>query len=379
VAGVVSYTPAADYNGPDSFSYTMADDGTTNGVLDAKSDTATVSVTVTEVNDKPVLTAGADQTVDEGSTVTIAPTWTDVDGVSPYSVTVDWGDTSSTALPSSTSGDAITHVYADNKSGNAPYTVTIQVKDSGTTNGVLDRQTDSKALSVTVRNVAPVVAQPSASTTPSTGVTTLSATFTDVGTPDTFPSGGFTVTSGTGTPTFVPGTIVRSTGGGGGTMTATTRLPVGCYTMSVTASVTDDDAGTSSSPNRSYASTDVYAASFKEPIKDTERNIAKYGNVVPIKVQLNSSCSGQLISTPSLFITIADGNAADIDPDSTPVIVAESVSSADSGTQMRMSGGMYIYNFATKTLTQGKDYTIRIREGSSTGPIILRALFQPKK
>ena len=46
VAGVVSYTPNANYNGDDSFTYTVTDDGTTNGVLDAKSDTATVDVTV---------------------------------------------------------------------------------------------------------------------------------------------------------------------------------------------------------------------------------------------------------------------------------------------------------------------------------------------
>ncbi len=66
-------------------------------------------------------------------------------------------------------------------------------------------------------------------------------------------------------------------------------------------------------------------------------------------------------------------------PDATPVIVAESVSNADTGTQMRINGGGYIYNFTTKNLTQGQDYTIRIRVGSTTGPIILRALFQPKK
>src|SRR5437763_6832124 len=30
----VTYTPAANYNGPDSFSYTITDNGTTNGVSD---------------------------------------------------------------------------------------------------------------------------------------------------------------------------------------------------------------------------------------------------------------------------------------------------------------------------------------------------------
>ncbi len=52
---------------------------------------------------------------------------------------------------------------------------------------------------------------------------------------------------------------------------------------------------------------------------------------------------------------------------------------ADTGTQMRVNGGDYMYNFSTKTLTAGQDYTIRIRVGSPTGPIIQRALFQPKK
>ena len=49
----LTYTPAADYNGPDSFTYTITDNGTTNGANDFKTDTATVSITVTPVNDAP--------------------------------------------------------------------------------------------------------------------------------------------------------------------------------------------------------------------------------------------------------------------------------------------------------------------------------------
>jgi hypothetical protein len=162
-------------------------------------------------------------------------------------------------------------------------------------------------------------------------------------------------------------------------MTATTRLPVGCYTTKVTASVTDDDGGTGVSPEKTVLGTDVYMAAFKDPIRDNERNIAKYGNVVPIKVQLNSMCSGQIITAPVLHITIVEGNVSDDTVDDTPNLVAESVSNADTGTQMRISGGMYIYNFSTKQLTQGKDHTIRIREGTSTGTIILKAVFQAKK
>ena len=46
-AGVCTYTPAADYHGPDTFTYTISDG---NG----GTDTATVTVTVTPVNDAPV-------------------------------------------------------------------------------------------------------------------------------------------------------------------------------------------------------------------------------------------------------------------------------------------------------------------------------------
>jgi len=50
----VLFTPAANYNGPASFTYTVQDNGTTNGSADPKTSTATASFAVTPVNDSPV-------------------------------------------------------------------------------------------------------------------------------------------------------------------------------------------------------------------------------------------------------------------------------------------------------------------------------------
>ena len=51
----VTYTPDANYFGPDSFTYTIQDNGQSGSppANDFKSDTATVNVTVTPVNDPP--------------------------------------------------------------------------------------------------------------------------------------------------------------------------------------------------------------------------------------------------------------------------------------------------------------------------------------
>src|SRR5207302_1900217 len=71
-APTVTYTPAANYNGPDSFTF-KANDGTLN------SNVATVTLTVTPVNDAPVATAQS-VTTNQDTAKAITLTATDVDG-----------------------------------------------------------------------------------------------------------------------------------------------------------------------------------------------------------------------------------------------------------------------------------------------------------
>jgi hypothetical protein len=117
-------------------------------------------------------------------------------------------------------------------------------------------------------------------------------------------------------------------------------------------------------------------ATFQAPIKDRTRNVAKLGSVVPVKVIL-TDCNGQVITNESLFITLGSGtNGEELEGDS---VLVESVSSADSGSQMRVSDGMYIYNFSTKNLSSGRDYTLRIRLGSTSGVVLVDTVLQPRK
>ncbi len=79
VAGQLIFTPAANYNGPASFTYTITD-----GTVTA---TATVSGTVTPVNDAPVAVNDTFTVVEDGSvTVNVLGNDSDVDG-NPLTVT----------------------------------------------------------------------------------------------------------------------------------------------------------------------------------------------------------------------------------------------------------------------------------------------------
>ncbi|MEK6822503.1 MAG: Ig-like domain-containing protein, partial [Nanoarchaeota archaeon] len=148
----VTYTPAADFNGADSFTYTITD-----GIASA---TATVSVTVTPVNDAPVLAAVPVQSFNEDTptVVDLAGLESDVDGdVLTFSV-----DTQGTDVTCSFTGSVLTIIPALNFNG--AESCIVKVND-----GTLDSNLQIVSITVVAVNDAPVLSALPLQTIPEDG------------------------------------------------------------------------------------------------------------------------------------------------------------------------------------------------------------------
>jgi hypothetical protein len=341
---------------------------------DAGSDTASASVAVHNV--APSLdTASPTSPINENNSSTLAGTFTDPGTLDTFTLVVDWADGVTASYPVGTSRTfSVSHQYLDdNPTGTAgdTYVISVSVSDD-------DTGSASASTSVTVNNVAPSVGPVSVSFNPVTHVATATATFTDPGTLDTHVASTVAWNVVGSSPAV---TIVEPAGSTPGSVTGTVVLGTGCYpVLSATISVTDDDLGMTSQSGSLSGPADAYTVAFRPPIKDGERNLVKYNNVVPVKVVINSSCApGTTVTSPELYVTLSPGSGGEIIDDVN--VVVESVSSADTGQKMRNADGGYIYNLTTKGLSITSDYTIRIRLGGATlaDPVVLDGVIRPKK
>ena len=133
----ITYTPNSNFNGIDHFDYTVSDgnDGT---------DAAIVSVTVKSINDPPVADAGIDQTMDEGTLVTLDGTgshdpdanslsfsWKQISG-SPVILTGANTINSTFTAPSVNATEALTFelTVTDSNTTSSADSVIITVKDT---------------------------------------------------------------------------------------------------------------------------------------------------------------------------------------------------------------------------------------------------------
>jgi VCBS repeat-containing protein len=154
----LTYTPNADFNGADSFTFRVND-----GALD--SNVATFSLTVTPVNDAPVASDGAATTAEDTPVATTLVA-TDVDG-DLLTWTIVAGPTNGTL-----SGTAPNLTYTPNADYFGNDSFTFQVND-----GTVDSNVATFSLTVTAVNDAPVANDGTATTAEDTPVaTTLTAT-----------------------------------------------------------------------------------------------------------------------------------------------------------------------------------------------------------
>ena len=139
----LTYWPNANYNGSDSFTF-KANDG------QADSEIATVTITINPANDTPVAEAGPDQTVDEGTTVTLnASNSSDPDGsITSYLWTQTAGTSVTLSDPAST-----TPTFTAPSVGVTPEALVFQltVTDNGGLNNI-----DTIIINVSNVNQAPI-------------------------------------------------------------------------------------------------------------------------------------------------------------------------------------------------------------------------------
>ncbi|HEY1172625.1 MAG TPA: putative Ig domain-containing protein, partial [Verrucomicrobiae bacterium] len=210
----LTYTPATNYFGSDSFTFKVND-----GTVD--SGTATVSITVTSVNDAPVLAVVANHTVTEGTALSITNSVTDVDStVFSYSLS---------GAPTGMVVDANgvitwTPTEAQGPSTNA---VSVTVTDNGT-----PALSSTRSFTVTVleTNSAPVLAAIANQTVYVGQLLTVTNSAAD----SDLPANVLAYSLGTNAP---PGMAINATNG---TVTWTAGAGYANTTNTVSVTVTDD-------------------------------------------------------------------------------------------------------------------------------------------
>ncbi|MDP1569776.1 MAG: Ig-like domain-containing protein [Vicinamibacterales bacterium] len=276
---VATYTPAANYFGPDSFTFEVNDGngGTSFG---------TIAVTVTPVNDAPVFD---DQTATtpEDTPVDVTLIASDVDG-DPLTFTITGGPANGTAV---LVGNVLTYTPAADFHGTD--TVTVQVSDGQ--GGVT---TATVTIIVTPVNDAPVIADQSVTTPEDTPIDVpLGATDVDG---DTL---AYTITSGpaNGTVAIVDGVLTY------------TPAPNFNGTDSVTVEVSDGAGGTAT------ATITIIVAPVDDPPSVSDQTVTTPEDT-PIAIAIGAShpdgnpLSYAIVSGPAHGTAVLTGGSIDYTP-----------------------------------------------------------------
>ncbi len=338
--GTFGYVPDADFNGTDSFTYTIED----GDASDPDSDNGTVSITVIPVNDEPSFTKGADQTIDENTSgVQTVNGWATGLSKGPSN---ESGQTLSFTLSNDNNSIFITQPAID-ASGNLTYelaadkygvvTVTANISDDGGTSDGGDDTSDDQTFTITVNSIPKATLTVDNTTIiENAGVATFTATLNHISDKDITVNLGFTGTTIGADYTASGSSIVITTGNTTGTITVTAVQDVIFETdETVIASITSVTNGVEDGTQ-----------SKTTTITDDETTNA----VLSVTTQGDETIPTDIVYTVTLDATNNTGSAITFDFD----------------------------DLGTGTATSGSDYTaiaaaaqMSVADGSTTGTITI--------
>jgi uncharacterized protein len=274
-------------------------------------------------NAPPTVDAGGPYTVGEGGNVTLSATGTDSTYATNLQYAWDLDNNGSFETP----GHSVSFSAAL-LDGPTSKTVRVRITDDLGLTGT------SEAV-VNVTNVAPTVSAAFGASSVSCGANnaTLTVTFSDPAPADTHSA---VINWGDGnTQTVSPATSPL--------VLSHTYAAAGNYTATV--SVSDDDGGTGSTTATVVVRFNT--GGFLPPINVDGTSVFKYNSTIPVKISF-TDCNGSTPANlaPTIKLTMISGATPGLDINE-PV----STSAADTTGVMRFSTNQYIYNLATKPLT----------------------------
>lgn len=342
VGATITYTPPSNFNGADTFGYTVSDG--------SRTDTATVTVTVTPVNDAPVIVEALipDQSVNEGVAYTFTASATDADLPAQTLTFTVTGTPAWITIDTSVAGQVTLSGTPGETDGGTSSTITISVSDGDLSDS------DTYILTVNEVNIAPVLAAIGPQSVPELTQLSFTSTATDPDLPAnalTFSLGG-TVPAGASITSAGVFTWIPTEAQGPGSFTFDVIVSDGALTDSETITVTVSEVNVAPTANNDASTVDegsvnniIDVLANDTALPDTGETLTIISTTTPdnggtvniVSNTLEYTPASEFFGTDIFDYTINDGNPGSDDLATVTVTVTEIPSQTPTGADVTVN------------------------------------------